>query len=156
MFKWQRNLGAGHSDCRGKVFRARALRGVDSARDGKFLALTKENIYDSAVPVQIMARHPSTFLHLLLCLVVCLLLSAIISAELPELLTLSDNTSNDFTGRKAGSREFMGTLHFALRKSVSSNAMNSRYNAQTDSASPLANAGPNSYDLSVLHPVLRT
>ena len=103
-----------------------------------------------------MARHPSTFLHLLLCLVVCLLLSAIISAELPELLTLSDNTSNDFTGRKAGSREFMGTLHFALHKSVSSNAMNFRYDAQTNSASLLANAGPNSYDLSVLYSVLRT
>jgi hypothetical protein len=125
------------------------------ARDGKFLAFTKENIYDSGVPVQIMLRHQSTFLHLLLCIVVCLLLSAIISAELPELLTLSDNTSNDFTGRKAGSRECIGTLDFAVHKSVSSN-LNFRYDAQTYSASLLANAGPNSYDLPVLHSVLRT
>lgn len=134
----------------------RASRGVDSARDGKFLAFTKENIYDSSAPVQIMWRHHSTFRHLLLCLVVCLLLTAVISAELPELLTLSDNTSNDFTGRKAGSRECVGTLDFAVHNSVSSNAMNFRYDAQTDSASLLANPGPNSYDLSVLHSVLRT
>ena len=129
---------------------------MDFARDGKFLAFTKENIYDSVFPVQVMLRHQSTFLHLLLCIVVCLLLSAIISAELPELLTLSDNTSNDFIGRKAGSRECIGTLDFAVHRSVSSNAMNFRYDAQTDSASLLANAGLNSYDLSVLHSVLRT
>jgi hypothetical protein len=103
-----------------------------------------------------MWRHQSTFRHLLLCLVVCLLLTAVISAELPELLTLSDNTSNDFTGRKAGPRECIGTLDFAVHKSVLSNAMNFRYDAQTDSASLLANAWPNSYDVSVLHSVLRT
>ena len=131
-------------------------RGVDPARGGKFLAFTKENTYDLGFPVQIMLRHQSTFLRLLLSLTVCLLLSAILTAELPELLTLSDNTSNDFTGRKAGSRECIGTLDFAVHKSVSSDAMNFRYDAQTDSASLLANAGPNSYGLSVLYSVLRT
>ena len=131
-------------------------RGVDPARGGKFLAFTKENTYDSGAPVQIMLRHQSTFLRLLLSLMVCLLLSAILTAELPELLTLSDNTSNDFTGRKAGSRECIGTLDFAVHKSVSSDAMNFRHDAQTGSASLLASAGPNSYDLSVLHSLLRT
>lgn len=156
MFKCNEILAEAISTAMATLFRARPLRRVDFARDGKFLVFTKENIYDSGVPVQIMLRHQLTFRHLLLCLVVCLLLTAVISAELPELLTLSDNTSNDFTGGKAGSRESIGTLDFAVHKSVSSNAMYFRYDGQTDSASLLANAGPNSCDLSVLHSVLRT
>jgi hypothetical protein len=101
-----------------------------------------------------MPRNRSILIRLLLSLVVCLLLCAILSAELPELVALSDNTSNDFTVRKGGARESLATLNFAVHKSVSSNVMNFRNDDRTHS-SFFASAGPISSDLIPMHSVLR-
>jgi len=51
-------------------------------------------------------------------LVVCLLLCGIVSAEIPELLSLTDNTSNDFTIRKPGGRECTLWLIAAIHESA--------------------------------------
>jgi hypothetical protein len=51
-----------------------------------------------------MLTHRSILGRLLLSLAVCFLLCGIASAEFPELLTLIDNTSNDFTISK-GARQ---------------------------------------------------
>ena len=56
--------------------------------------------------------------------VACLLLCGIISAEIPELLSLTDDTSNDFTIRKAGSAECAATFSAAAHESVPMNPMN--------------------------------
>jgi len=47
----------------------------------------------------------------------CLLLCAIVAAEVPELLRLTDETSNDFTMRKASGREVIPTLSAAIHRS---------------------------------------
>ena len=49
-----------------------------------------------------MLTHRSILDRLPLSLAVCFLLCGIASAEIPELLSLIDNTSNDFTISKAG------------------------------------------------------
>jgi len=65
-----------------------------------------------------MLARPCLFGRLLFCSVVCLLLCGIVSAELPELLSLTDNTSNDFTTRKAGSQECKSILSATIHKSI--------------------------------------
>lgn len=102
-----------------------------------------------------MRRNQSTFTRLLLSLVVCMLLGAIVSAELPELMTLSDNTSNDFTGRKAGSRECIGMLDLAAHNPASLNALNLTCDAGSHFESLSENAGLIWSDPATLRPVLR-
>jgi hypothetical protein len=47
-----------------------------------------------------MLTFSSRFLRLLFPVVICLLLYGILSAEIPGLLCLMDNTSNDFTAQQ--------------------------------------------------------
>lgn len=65
-----------------------------------------------------MLTHRSTFARLSLSFAVCLLLCGIASAEIPELLSLTDNTSNDFTISKADKQECTSTLSAGILKSV--------------------------------------
>jgi hypothetical protein len=57
-----------------------------------------------------MFGRRSTFAVLLLSCLACWLSCAIVSEEIPELLSLTDNTSNDFTVRKAASAECVHVL----------------------------------------------
>ena len=72
-----------------------------------------------------MMIHRSMFLRMLFSFVVCLLLCAIVSAEIPEFLSLMDNTSNDFTVRKPASVERTRVLGVAkqLAMQVAVNAV---------------------------------
>src|SRR3974377_1308165 len=67
---------------------------------------------------RVMRADRSIFGRWIFCLMVCVLLGGIVSAELPELLSLTDNTSNDFTIRKASGPESTSTLSAAIHKSV--------------------------------------
>ena len=70
-----------------------------------------------------MSHWPRDLGKLLTSAIVFLLLFGIVSTELPELLTLTDNASNDFTVCKASSVEGVRvlsaakecTIHFAVR-----------------------------------------
>src|SRR5215472_6354116 len=72
-----------------------------------------------------MPKHRSIFGRVVLCLLVCVLLCGIVSSELPELLSLTDNTSNDFTFRKTSGQECVSTLGAAVHKSVPLDMKNS-------------------------------
>jgi hypothetical protein len=93
--------------------------------------------------------------------VACLLLCGIVSAEIPELLSLTDDTSNDFTIRKAGSAECAATLSAAGHESVPMNPMNMmnmmefECGGHTLCADSLWGAEAISAELFILHSVLR-
>jgi hypothetical protein len=57
-----------------------------------------------------MFERRSTFAVLLLSCLACWLSCVIVLEEIPELLSLTDNTSNDFTVRKAASAECVHVL----------------------------------------------
>ena len=57
-----------------------------------------------------MSAHHSTLARLLISFAVCLLFCTIVSAEVPELMSLTDNVSNDFTIHKTANREFAQAL----------------------------------------------
>ena len=85
-----------------------------------------------------------------------ILLCGVVASEFPELLTLTDNTSNDFTVRKTNT-EGLGTLPDA-RAPVRIADINSSVPAATllHSLIPFEKAAPVSSELFILHSVLRT
>ncbi len=58
-----------------------------------------------------MSAHRSTLARFLISLAVCMLFCTIVSAEVPELLSLTDNASNDFTIHKTTTREVAQALN---------------------------------------------
>lgn len=60
-----------------------------------------------------MSKHRSTVARILISFAVCLLFCAVLCAEVPELMSLTDNVSNDFTIHKTGNREFAKALNAA-------------------------------------------
>ena len=68
--------------------------------------------------------HPR---RLLFCSAVCLLLVAIAAAEVPELLCLTDQVSNDFTVRKASERGVATTLSAVIQRSAILDTENFEY-----------------------------
>jgi len=92
--------------------------------------------------------------RLLFTLVVCLLLCGIVFAETPELLSLTDNTSNDFTIRKAGSRECTLKLSAAMHKSAPLD-ISFACGPSIHCALTFLGAETTSSDLLVLHSALR-
>ena len=104
----------------------------------------------------VMLTHPAILGRLLLPFGVCLLLCGIVSVEIPELLSLIDNTSNDFTISKAGGRECMPPLSAAIHKSVLPDTMNFECGAHTHGESTFAGAETIPSHLLVLHSELRT
>jgi hypothetical protein len=103
-----------------------------------------------------MPRHQSIFSQLVFCFVVCVLLCGIVSSEFPELLSLTDNTSNDFTFGKASSQECTSTLSAALHKSVPLDRKDSECGPPTSCAPALMATQTLPSDLVVLNCVLRT
>lgn len=61
----------------------------------------------------VMFERRSTFTRLLLFCLACWLSSVIVLAEFPELLSLTDNTSNDFAMRRAAPAEGLHVLSVA-------------------------------------------
>jgi hypothetical protein len=97
-----------------------------------------------------MLTHPSILGRLLFSFVVCLLLCATVSAEVPELLSLTDNASNDFTISKAGGLEGTPPLGTAIHKSAPVDMKNFECGARAHCAAILADAETISSDLFVL------
>ena len=65
-----------------------------------------------------MFARRSTLIPVLLCCLACWLSCVIIFGEFPELLSLTDNTSNDFAMRRAASAEGIHVLSVAKQGAV--------------------------------------
>lgn len=102
-----------------------------------------------------MFRRGSTSAKLLVAVAASVFLLGIVATELPELLTLSDNTSNDFAMRKAGSAECASMLSTANHRPMSLNMKDSEYGTDIRCAPALEDPKPASSDLFFLHSVLR-
>ena len=102
-----------------------------------------------------MHSHRSIFGQSLIRLLVCVLLCGIVSSELPELLSLTDNASNDFTFRKASGRECRSTLSVTIHKCVPLDKKNCECGPCSNCAPTLVPTETVSSDLFVLHSVLR-
>ena len=85
----------------------------------------------------------------------CLLLCAIVAAEVPELLRLTDETSNDFTMRRASGREVNQTLSAAIHRSVILDTENFEHKGGARDARTFKGAEIVFSDLFVLHSVFR-
>jgi hypothetical protein len=102
-----------------------------------------------------MFRRRSTSAKLLVAVAASVFLLGIVVTELPELLTLSDNTSNDFAMRKAGSAECASMLSTANHRAIPLNMKDSEYSTDIRCAPALEDPKPTSSDLFFLHSVLR-
>ena len=98
-----------------------------------------------------MLTHCSILDRLLLSLAVCLLLCGIASAEIPELLSLIDNTSNDFTISNASRQQCTPTLSELTSNSVPLDTQNFERGAHPHCAPPVVGAETTSSDLFVLY-----
>jgi hypothetical protein len=102
-----------------------------------------------------MRTHDFVSRRLVLPLMVCLLLSGVLSAEFPELLSLTDNASNDFTIRKADGSERGATLSAGIHESIPLELKEFECGARTHCAPPLVRSQAISPGLFVLHSELR-
>lgn len=102
-----------------------------------------------------MLRPRSTAAMLLVSIIVSVLLCGIVAAELPELLTLTDNTSNDFTIHKSGLAERAPKLSVANHLPIRLHGQDSESGARVCWADAFGDAGPPSAELFVLNSVLR-
>ena len=100
-----------------------------------------------------MSKHRSTVARLLITFAVCLVFCAVLFAEVPELMSLTDNVSNDFTIHKTGNREFAKALNAASHIHFLRDA--ERFERAT-SASFVANPETPASPLFLLGSVLRT
>lgn len=124
----------------------------------KSILLSTSDTYRSIEPGAwdyVMRAYRSILRRLLLSFVVCLLLCGILCAEIPELLSLTDIASNDFTVLKAGSRECIQTLSAAIYESVPLKPNNFECAACTYCAPSLIDTETISPDLFVLYSELR-
>ena len=65
-----------------------------------------------------MSRHKSRVVRFLLCTLACVLICAAFASELPEQLTLTNDTSNDYSFRPSTSLKSIQTLN-SLRQDSS-------------------------------------
>jgi hypothetical protein len=65
-----------------------------------------------------MFAHRSTFAPLLLSCLACWLSCVIVFGEIPELVSLTDNTSNDFAVRRPASAESVHGLSVAKQGAI--------------------------------------
>jgi hypothetical protein len=103
-----------------------------------------------------MFRRRSTSVKLLVAIAASVFLLGIVATELPELLTLSDNTSNDFAMRKAGATDFASILSAASQRPLPLNTLGAEYAADIRCAPVFEDPNPPSSDLLSLLSVLRT
>jgi hypothetical protein len=102
-----------------------------------------------------MFRRGSTSAKFLVAVAASVFLLGIVATELPELLTLSDNTSNDFAMRKTGSAEYASMLSTANHRPMPVHMKDSEYGTDIRYAPALEDLKPASSDVSFLHSVLR-
>lgn len=88
--------------------------------------------------------------------IACMLLCGIVAAELPELLSLADNTSNDFTIQKTGSGECAPMLSAANHELIPADKKDPESGTHPRQAATLGRAKPPSPELVALYAVLRT
>ena len=100
-----------------------------------------------------MSAHRTTLHQLLIVFVACVLFCAVLSAEVPELLSLTDNASNDFTIHKTSTRELAQALNAAIDTHILRHA--EQFERATCASLP-PNTEPSSSSLFLLHSVLRT
>jgi len=100
---------------RNDTTRAWALNEKRLAHIAKRVYITLE--FQVEFEIVMFARH-STLIPLLLSCLACWLSCVIIFGEFPELLSLTDNTSNDFAMRRAASAEGIHVLGVAKQGAV--------------------------------------
>ena len=93
--------------------------------------------------------------NLLLSFVACLLLCGVLTSEIPELVSLTDDTSNDFSIRKFGGRESATMLSSAIHESVPLDARKSECEARALCLRSSIPPEMNPADLLELHCVFR-
>jgi hypothetical protein len=104
-----------------------------------------------------MARERTKFEKILVAAVICLLLCAIVAGEFPELLSLTDNTTNDFTVVRTKSMALHILVHANSRRAVSeTNAGIIATISLFSHLSPFQEAVPIPSRPSALYSVLRT
>ena len=89
-------------------------------------------------------------------MMVGLLLCGLVTAELPELLSLTDNTANDFTLRKASTPQSAPNLSAASYGSSQLNTKGFEYSEQIDRSAIFDGVRPTSSSLFILLCSLRT
>ena len=102
-----------------------------------------------------MSRRRLTSARILFPVVASLLLLGIVGAELPELLSLVDNTSNDFMVRKVGRAENARPFAAASHGSLLPDARNLGCGTRTHGRAAVLGTELVSFDLFALHSVLR-
>ena len=101
-----------------------------------------------------MFARRSTLIPVLLCCLACWLSCVIILGEFPELLSLTDNTSNDFAMRRAASAEGIHVLSAAKQGAVQIFARAMEYRAELRE-STVENTLPTRSALFIINSVLR-
>jgi hypothetical protein len=99
------------------------------------------------------ARH-SRFTALLSFCLACLLSCVIVFGEFPELLSLTDNTSNDFAMRRAASAEGVHVLSVAKHVAIQIFARAAEYSAELRN-STVQHTSPTRSALFIVNSVLR-
>jgi hypothetical protein len=89
-------------------------------------------------------------------MIVGLLLCGLVAAELPELLTLTDNTANDFTVRKGSTPQIAPKLSAVSYRSSQLNTKGFEYSEQADRSATFEGVKPTSSSLFILLCALRT
>ena len=101
-----------------------------------------------------MFARQSTFIRLLLSCLACCLACVIVFGELPELLSLTDNTSNDFAMLRAASAESVHVLSVAKQGAVQIFARAVEYSAELGE-STVEDASSTRSALFIINSVLR-
>jgi len=103
-----------------------------------------------------MGRRRSLQSRILFCTVIGMLLCSVFATEIPELLSLTDSTSNDFTVRDAAAR--VSSVHTSTQAGTSNAFDLNNFVDAPGLLNSLAheNTTPVSADLQYLHSVLRT
>jgi hypothetical protein len=102
-----------------------------------------------------MFCRTSILVRMLLLIAASVLLCAVMAAEIPELVSLTDDTSNDFTIHKADATAYALMLSIANFRSLPMNPKSFEDDEDIRHAPAFEDAGPSSVD-SLLHSVLRT
>ncbi len=99
-------------------------------------------------------RHPA-FIPLLLSCLACWLSCVIVYGEFPELLSLTDNTSNDFSMRRAASAESVHVLSVAKQGAIQIFARTVEHIAAEPRKSTVQDTSPTRSALFIVNSVLR-
>jgi hypothetical protein len=100
------------------------------------------------------ARH-STFTPLLLSCLACWLSCVIVFGELPELLSLTDNASNDFAMRRTAPAEGVHVLRVAKQSVIQIFASDVEHIGAEFQKSTVQDASPTRSALFIINSVLR-